>query len=63
MHAWLVLHRKDERFPSGFEQIREEATSAGLISNEEVTQMFTLLDDPDFAFGSHIMFSAWGRRP
>jgi ubiquinone/menaquinone biosynthesis C-methylase UbiE len=48
---------------ANFEQIREEATSAGLITNEEVTQMLTLLDDPDFAFGSHILFSAWGRRP
>jgi hypothetical protein len=48
---------------ANFEQIRQEATDAGLITDEEVTRMFTLLDDTDFAFGSHIMFSAWGRQP
>lgn len=48
---------------ANFEQIRQEATAAGLITEEEVTRMFTLLDDPDFAYGSHIMFTAWGRRP
>jgi SAM-dependent methyltransferase len=48
---------------ANFEQIRQEATDAGLITDEEVTRMLTLLDDPDFAFGSHIMFSAWGRQP
>ena len=48
---------------ANFEQIRQEATVAGLITDEEVAQMFTLLEDPDFAYGSHIMFTAWGRRP
>lgn len=48
---------------ANFEQIRAQAVSAGLITNEEVEQMFTLLDNPDFAFSSHVMFSAWGRRP
>ena len=48
---------------ANFEQIRQEATAAGLITDKEVAQMFTLLDDPDFAYGSHIMFTAWGRRP
>ena len=48
---------------AGFEQIREQAVNAGLITNEEVTQVFTLLDDPDFAFGAPILFTAWGRRP
>ncbi len=48
---------------ANFEQIREEAVNAGLITNEEVAQMLTLLDDPDFTFGAHILFTAWGRRP
>ena len=48
---------------ANFEQIRQEATANGLITDEEVVQMFTLLDDPDFAYGSHIMFTAWGRQP
>lgn len=48
---------------AGFEQIREEAVGAGFITNEEVTQVLTLLDAPDFAFGAPVMFTAWGRRP
>ncbi len=47
---------------ANFEQIREEAVSAGFITHEEVTQMLALLDDPDFAIGSPMMFTAWGRR-
>lgn len=47
---------------ANFEQIRQEAIDAGLITDEEVAQMFAWLEDPDCAFGSHIMFSAWGRR-
>ena len=48
---------------ANFEQIREEAAGTGLITNEEVAQMLTLLDDPDFAISAPILFSAWGRRP
>jgi ubiquinone/menaquinone biosynthesis C-methylase UbiE len=50
-------------FGTAIEQIREEAVGAGLITNEEVEQMLTLLDDPDFAFGAPILFTAWGHRP
>jgi ubiquinone/menaquinone biosynthesis C-methylase UbiE len=45
-----------------FEQIREEATSAGLVTDEEVVQVLTLLDDPDFAFSASVLFTALGRR-
>ncbi len=48
---------------ANFELVREEAVNAGLITNEEVDQVLTLLDDPDFATSSHVMFTAWGRRP
>jgi ubiquinone/menaquinone biosynthesis C-methylase UbiE len=48
---------------ANFEQIREEAVNAGFITNEEVEQVLILLDDPDFAISSHMMFTAWGRRP
>jgi ubiquinone/menaquinone biosynthesis C-methylase UbiE len=48
---------------ANFEQIRQEAVNAGFITNEEVDQVLTLLDDPDFAISSHMMFTAWGRRP
>jgi hypothetical protein len=48
---------------ANFEQIRQEAVNAGFITNEEVDQVLTLLDDPDFAISSHILFTAWGRRP
>jgi ubiquinone/menaquinone biosynthesis C-methylase UbiE len=49
-------------FGTALEQIREEAVGAGLITHEEVEQMLTLLDDPDFAFGAPILFTAWGQR-
>jgi ubiquinone/menaquinone biosynthesis C-methylase UbiE len=48
---------------ANFEQIRQEAVNAGFITNKEVDQVLTLLDDPDFAVSSYIMFTAWGRRP
>ncbi|HEX6110127.1 MAG TPA: hypothetical protein VFZ02_12010 [Ktedonobacteraceae bacterium] len=48
---------------ANFEQIRQEAVNAGFITHEEVDQVLTLLDDPDFAGSSHMLFTAWGRRP
>ena len=47
---------------ANLEQIRQEAISAGFITNEEVAQILTLLDDPDFTVSSPAMFTAWGRR-
>ncbi len=47
---------------ANFEQIRQEAITAGFVTHEEVTHMLTLLDDPDFAVSSSVMFTAWGRR-
>jgi ubiquinone/menaquinone biosynthesis C-methylase UbiE len=47
---------------ANFEQIQEEAITAGFVTNEEVTHMLTLLDDPDFAVSSSVLFTAWGRR-
>lgn len=49
-------------FEANFEQIREEAVNAGFITNKEVDQVLTLLDDPDFAISAPMMFTAWGRR-
>lgn len=48
---------------ANFEQVREEVTSAGYITNEEIDQVITLLDDPNFAISQHPLFTAWGRRP
>jgi ubiquinone/menaquinone biosynthesis C-methylase UbiE len=48
---------------ANFEQIREEAEGAGLITHEEIAQVLTLLDDPEFAISAPLMFTAWGRRP
>jgi ubiquinone/menaquinone biosynthesis C-methylase UbiE len=48
---------------ANFEQIRQEAITAGLITNAEVEQMLALLDDPDFVVGAPVMFTACGRRP
>jgi ubiquinone/menaquinone biosynthesis C-methylase UbiE len=49
-------------YGANFEQIREEAVNAGFITNEEVEQVLSLLDDPNFAISAHMMFTAWGRR-
>jgi len=59
----LTSYASERLFGANCEQIREEAVNAGLITNKKVDQVLTLLDDPDFAIGSHIMFTAWGRRP
>jgi ubiquinone/menaquinone biosynthesis C-methylase UbiE len=48
---------------ANFEQIREEAAGAGLVTHEEIAHVLTLLDDPDFAISAPVMFTAWGRRP
>ena len=67
MEGYLAL--REGRSPgaslirANFEQIRQEAISAGFVTNEEVEHMLTLLDDPDFAVSAPVMFTAWGRRP
>lgn len=48
---------------ANFEQVREEAVNAGFITNEEIDQVLTLLDDPDFASSAPAMFTAWGLGP
>jgi len=55
-----------ERAPldkANFEQVRDEALEHGLLTEQEITDVLALMDDPLFAFSSPIMFSAWGRRP
>jgi ubiquinone/menaquinone biosynthesis C-methylase UbiE len=47
---------------ANFEQIGEEAVTAGLCTTEELAHMLTLLDDPDFVASAPPMFTAWGRR-
>jgi ubiquinone/menaquinone biosynthesis C-methylase UbiE len=66
MEGYLIL--REGRSPgarhatANFEQIREEAVSTGLITQDEVEHLLHLLDTPDFAFGAPVMFTAWGRR-
>jgi ubiquinone/menaquinone biosynthesis C-methylase UbiE len=48
---------------ANFEQLRAEALHRGLITEQEIEKVLGLLDDPDFAVSSPVMFSAWGRRP
>ncbi len=66
MEGYLVV--REGRSPgarlnsANFEQIREEAVNAGLVTDEEIAQVLTLLDDPAFAIGAPVMFTAWGRR-
>jgi SAM-dependent methyltransferase len=50
-------------FEANFEQIRQEAISAGFVTDEEIDQALALLDDPHFAIGAPMMFTAWGHRP
>jgi hypothetical protein len=47
---------------ANFTQVRKEAISKGLITDAEVDAVLTRLDEPDFAFFSPVMFTAWGRR-
>jgi SAM-dependent methyltransferase len=67
MEGYLAL--REGRSPgthlmrANFEQMRQEAITAGFITNEEVEHMLALLDDPDFAVSSPALFTAWGRRP
>jgi hypothetical protein len=63
MFVWKGRSACASMMRANFEQVRDEATSAGFITNEEVDQVFSLLDDPDFAISQHLMFTAWGRRP
>lgn len=48
---------------ANFEQIRQEAVRAGFVTHEEIDQAVALLDDPEFAIGAPVMFTARGRRP
>lgn len=48
---------------ANFEQVRAEAVSAGLISDDDVEAVLALLDDPSFEYSSSVMMTAWGRRP
>lgn len=50
-------------FQANFAQIRDAAIAAGLIAAAELDRMLALLDDPDFAISTPVMFTAWGHRP
>lgn len=44
-------------------QVRDEAVARGFLTADEVDRMATLLQSPEFAVLSPVMFSAWGQRP
>jgi ubiquinone/menaquinone biosynthesis C-methylase UbiE len=44
-------------------QVRDEAIARGLLTASEVDRMTMLLQSPDVAVLSPVMFSAWGQRP
>lgn len=48
---------------ANFAQVGEAAVAAGLLAAEELDRMLALLGDPECAFASPTMFTAWGRRP
>ena len=50
-------------FQANFAQIRDAALAAGLVTAAELDRMLALLDAPDFAISTPVMFTAWGRRP
>jgi hypothetical protein len=59
----LLAMLTDSLMPFAFTRIREEARQRHLLSEQELEEVLALLEDPTVAFGSPIMFSAWGRRP
>jgi ubiquinone/menaquinone biosynthesis C-methylase UbiE len=44
-------------------QVRAETVATGLVTDAEIDAVLAHLDAPDFAIFSHVMFTAWGRRP
>jgi hypothetical protein len=62
VEVWTSRSPGANTMRANFEQVREEAVNAGLITHEEVAQVLRLLDDSDFAFSSPVLFTAWGRR-
>jgi SAM-dependent methyltransferase len=48
---------------ANFAQLREPAIAAGLLTTGEFDRLLALLEDPDFALSTPVLFSAWGRRP
>lgn len=47
---------------ANFEQIRAEAVTAGLVTDEQVDRAAAILNDPGFSFGSPVMMTAWGQK-
>ncbi len=48
---------------ANFAQIREAATTSGLLTDAELDQMLAVLANPTSASASPTMFTAWDRRP
>jgi ubiquinone/menaquinone biosynthesis C-methylase UbiE len=48
---------------ANFEQIRDEALSAQVVTDQEIDTFLSFLNDPELALSSPVMMSAWGRRP
>ena len=67
MEGYLVVGTggldRAEAERANFEQVRAEAIERGLLSQQDIDEVLRLLTDPNFAFSSPVMFSAWGRRP
>jgi ubiquinone/menaquinone biosynthesis C-methylase UbiE len=48
---------------ANFEQLREALIAGGHVTEEELEEDITKLDDPEFMTPSSIMWTTWGRRP
>jgi ubiquinone/menaquinone biosynthesis C-methylase UbiE len=48
---------------ANFLQVRHAAVAAGLISDEEVSEVLRDLDNPTSTYFTVVMMSAWGRKP
>jgi len=44
-------------------QVAPQLVSEDLVTEDELGEFLTLLEDPDVAFSSYLMLSTWGRRP
>jgi SAM-dependent methyltransferase len=47
---------------ANYEQVRAEAIERGLVTEREIEEALSLLEDPSLAISTAVMLSAWGRR-
>ena len=48
---------------ANYSQVAEEMIGQGLCTSGELRSALELLEDPGFGVATHLLISAWGRRP